>query len=119
MGAVLLNYMNAYVATLLRAATHTARVALLAWNIWSLVRVAAYLAIGAASAGPLLRVMGLPVASQPLRVLATAGAIGALADVVLKLALSKPCGRALAAAVDLEAARANRPSVELQSLHLE
>ena len=119
MGAVLLNYMNAYVATLLRAATHTARVALLAWNVWSLVRVAAYLAIGAASAGPLLRIMGLPVVSQPLRVLATAGAIGAVADLVLKLALSKRCGRALATAVDLEAARANRPSGELQSLHLD
>jgi len=119
MGAALLNYMNAYVATLLRAATRTARVALLAWNVWSLVRVAAYLAIGAASAGPLLRVMGLPVVSPPLRVLATTGAIGALADVVLKLALSRRCGRALAAAVDLEAARANRPSVAAQSLHLD
>jgi hypothetical protein len=39
-----------------------------------------------------------------------AGAIGIVLDVVLKLALSRPCGVALAGAVDLEAAKSNRSS---------
>lgn len=119
MGAVLLNYMNAYVATLLRAATHTLSVALLAWNVWSVVRVAAYLAIGAAAAGPVFRILGQPVATRPLRVLAIWGAAGVVVDLVLKFALSRPCGRALAASVDREAARANRSAVVLQSLHVD
>jgi hypothetical protein len=38
MVAVLLNYMNAYVATLLRAARRTWTVLLLGWNVWSVVR---------------------------------------------------------------------------------
>jgi hypothetical protein len=119
MGAVLLNYMNAYVATLLRAATRTLRVASLAWNVWSVVRVAAYLALGAAAAGPVLRLLGQPVTRPPLRVLAIAGAAGVVLDLVLKLALSRSCGRLLAASVDLAAARENRSSEAPQSLHLD
>lgn len=116
MGAILLGYMNAYVATLFRAATRTGTVALLAWNVWSLARVAAYVAIGAAGSAPLLRMWGLSGGGGAVRPLAIAGAAGVVADLVLKLALSRPCGRALARAVDLEAARAGRSSVE--PLHL-
>ena len=58
MGAYLLNEMNAYVATLLRAGKRTGRVLLLSWNVWSVARVVAYRVIGAAASAPLLRLAG-------------------------------------------------------------
>ena len=107
LGAVLLNYMNAYVATLLRAARRTSVVALLGWNVWSVVRVGAYIALGVAAAAPLATLAGLP-ATGSVAPLAWGAAAALVADLVLKLALSRPCGRVLAAAVDLEAAERNR-----------
>lgn len=107
LGAALLNYMNAWVATLLRAARRPAVAALLGWNVWSVVRVGAYVALGAAAAAPAAAWLGVP-ASAPAAPLAWGAAGALLVDLVLKLALSRPCGRALAAAVDLEAAAANR-----------
>ena len=107
MGAVLLNYMNAYVATLLRAARRRALVIALAWNPWSVVRVAAYVMIGAAAATPVVSWWGLPGNRDAARWLAVAGAIGVVLDLVLKLTLSRWWGRRLAPAVDLEAAKAN------------
>ena len=119
MGVVLLNEMNAYVATLLRAATRTGTVLLLAWNVWSVVRVSAYVLIGAAAAAPVLRLSGWRVDSPTVRAMALAGAIGVVVDLVLKLALSRWCGRTLVAAIDLSAAKANRPSDDSLSLHLD
>jgi hypothetical protein len=119
MGAVLLNEMNAYVATLIRAAKRTGRVLLLAWNVWSLVRVAAYVLIGAAAATPLLSLSGWRVDASAARALGAVGAVGVVVDLVLKLALSRPCGRALAGAIDLEAAKANRSSEVPLTLHLD
>lgn len=119
MGAVLLNYMNAYVATLLRAAKRTGTVLLLAWSVWSVVRVVAYVSIGAAAAAPVLRVAGWRVDRPMVRTLAVAGAAGLVLDYVLKLALSRPSRRLLAAAVDLDAAEANRSSAAPLSLHLD
>lgn len=119
MGAVLLNYMNAYVATLLRAGTNTRTVLLLAWNVWSVVRVAGYIAIGAAAAAPMLRFSGWHGDVRAVPALALAGAAGVVLDLVLKLALSPWCGRALAGAIDLDAAKANRSSEAPSTLHLE
>lgn len=110
LGAVLLNYMNAWVATLVRAAKRKGLVILLAWNLWSLVRVAAYVVLGAAAADFLGRHVGLPPAGESVRLLWIAGGSGVILDLVLKLVLSRPCGRALASAVDLRAAeRGVRP----------
>jgi hypothetical protein len=119
MGVVLLNYMNAYVATLLRAATRTGTVVLLAWNVWSVVRVAAYVFIGAAAAAPVLRLSGWRGDTQAVRLLAASGAVGVVLEVVLKLALQRRCARLLASAVDLEAAKANRSSEDALALHLD
>lgn len=119
MGAILLNYMNAYVATLLRAATRTPRALLLAWNVWSLVRVVSYVLIGAAAAAPMLRFWGWRVETDAVFALAVSGAAGVVLDLVLKLALSRPCGRLLAEAIDLDAAQANRSSDEPLALHLD
>jgi hypothetical protein len=119
LGAVLLNYMNAYVATIVRAARRTAAVLLLAWNVWSIARVAAYIAIGASAGSVILRLARFHVDTQAVRALAIGGALGVTLDLVLKLALSRPCGRALAGAIDLEAARANRSVERAVALHLD
>ena len=119
MGAILLNYMNAYVATIMRASTRPVRTVALAWNVWSVVRVAAYIAIGAAGGSVILRLLHFRVDEPTVRGLALGGVAGAAADVVLKLALSRPLGRALAASIDLVAARANRSAQPILALHLD
>ncbi len=103
LGAMLLNAMNAYVAALLVSARRIWRVRLLAWNGWSLVRVAAYVMLGSACAAPLAATIGYPARPGELRLLLLAGAAGVLLDLVLKLILSRPCGRVLAAALQPEA----------------
>jgi hypothetical protein len=107
LGAVLLNYMNAYVATLWRAARNHVVVAVLAWNVWSVVRVGAYVTLGAALAAPGAAWLRLPSAA-PVGPLAWGAGAALVADLALKLAGSRRCGRALAGAVDLDAAEANR-----------
>jgi hypothetical protein len=119
MGAILLNTMNAYVATLLRAATRTGRVLLLAWNVWSAVRVAAYVMIGTSASAPLLRIVGWRGDTSAVATLAVVGASGLVLDLALKLVLSRAWGRALAGAVDLEAAKANRSSEAPLTLRLD
>ncbi len=110
-GAVLLNHMNAYVATLLRAAKRKLVVAVLAWNVWSVVRVAAYVVLGSAAADPLGRFVGLPPAEEGVAALWLWGGVGVVADLALKLVFSRSCGRALGGAVDLVAAeRGTRPA---------
>ncbi len=103
LGAYLLNTMNAYVASLFRAARHPWVVALLGWNVWSLVRVAAYVCLGSASASPLLTWLGWPAPEGQTAALVAVGAAGVVLDLALKLALSRPCGTWLGAAVDLDA----------------
>jgi len=83
------------------------------------VRVGAYVFIGAAAATPLLRLWGWRVDASAVRALAIAGAIGVLVDIVLKLALSRLCGRLLASAIDLDAAKANRSPEAPLALHLD
>ncbi len=118
MGAILLAYMNAYVAALIRAARRPAVVALLGWNVWSLVRVAAYVALGTAAAAPLLAALGRPAPDRTVLPLAAAGLAGVVLDGVLKIALSRPCGRALGASVDLDAAARLDIAGGPPSLHL-
>ena len=103
MGAVLLNYMNAYVARLLEAATREWTVRWLAWNVWSIVRVSSYVMLGSAAAGPLAARLGFPAEPAQLLWLAIGGGVGVVLDLVLKLALSRRHGRMLAAAIDPQA----------------
>jgi hypothetical protein len=98
--------MNAYVARLLAAARRAWTVRLLAWNVWSLVRVLGYVLLGVACAGPLMRLTGRAGDPQEIRALAMTGAIAVAVDLLLKLLLSPAAGRRLAAAVDLERAAA-------------
>lgn len=103
MGAVLLNYMNAWVASLLCAARRPWTVRCLAWNVWSVVRVAAYVVLGVVAAWPLASRTALVVPWSAVQPLAIAGAAGVVLDLALKLSLSRACGRTLAAALDLDA----------------
>jgi hypothetical protein len=102
MGAVLLNRMNAWVATLLDAASRPWRVRALAWNVWSVVRVASYVLLGSACAAPLAALAGFPARRESVLLLASLGGAGVVVDLVLKLLLSRPCGRALSGALDWE-----------------
>ena len=103
MGAMLLNFMNAWVARLLAAARRRGTVRLLAWNAWSVVRVAGYVLLGAACAQPLARLAGRGAPGEDVTRLVIAGAAAVGIDLLLKLGLSRPAGRRLAAAVDLDA----------------
>jgi len=101
MGAVLLNYMNAYVARLGESARRRWVVRLLAWNVWSIVRVVAYVLLGVAAAAPLAERAGFPANPEQMKLLWLAGLGGAALDLILKLSLSRFCGRQLASAVEL------------------
>jgi hypothetical protein len=97
MGAVLMNYMAFYVASLARAGAPLASVVLLGWQPWALARIAAFCVLGAVLAEPLLcRVQGRRYeglrAARPWLLLAAGGI---LADVLLKALLAPTWGRLL------------------------
>jgi hypothetical protein len=90
MGAVLMNYMDFYVASLGRAGAPAWAVALLGWQPWALCRVAAFSILGVVLAEPVLsRVLGYPYEGwrASRRYLAWAAAL-LVADVALKAALA-------------------------------
>ena len=90
MGAVLMNYMSFYVASLARAGAPGWAVVFLGWQPWALCRVAAFATLGAVLAEPLLlRVLRRPYdglrAARPYLIAAMAALV---ADVALKAALA-------------------------------
>jgi hypothetical protein len=93
MGAVLMNYMDFYVASLARAGAPPWAVVLLGWPPWAMARVAAFSMLGVVLAGPLLGRLakGMPPmrASRPFLI---AAAVLLLADVVLKALLAPTWG---------------------------
>lgn len=93
MGAVLMNYMDFYVASLARAGAPLWAVVLLGWQPWAIARVAAFSVLGVVLAQPLLRRLTPGVA--PLRAsrpLAIAAAALMLVDVMLKAVLAPAWG---------------------------
>jgi len=94
MGAVLMNYMSFYVASLARAGVPAWAVILLGWQPWAICRVAAFATLGAVLGEPLIlrlggrRYAGLGAARSYL---VAAGAALAL-DVALKAALAPSWG---------------------------
>lgn len=98
-GAVLMNYMAFYVASLARAGAPVASVLLLGWQPWAVVRVAAFCVLGAVLAEPLLsRVLGYRYAGlRTARPWLLAAAGGILADALLKWLLAPTWGRLLRA----------------------
>jgi len=96
MGAVLMNYMDFYVASLARAGAPLWAVVLLGWQPWAIARVAAFSTLGVVLAQPLLRRVTPGIA--PLRAsrpLLLAAAALLLADVMLKALLAPTWGRVL------------------------
>jgi len=94
LGAVLMNYMGYYVASLFRAGVPIHAVVLLGWQPWALCRVAAFCVLGVVLAEPLLarlrpyRYEGLRAARPYL----AAAALGILADWALKALLAPAWG---------------------------
>jgi hypothetical protein len=94
MGAVLMNYMSFYVASLARAGAPAWAVVFLGWQPWALCRVAAFATLGAVLAEPLLfRLLRRPyaglAASRPYLIAAAAALV---ADAALKAALAPAWG---------------------------
>jgi len=95
LGAVLMNYMSLYVASLARAGAPAWAVLLLGWQPWALCRVAAFCILGVVLGEPLLsrlegrRYEGLAGARPWL----LAAAAGILADWILKASLAPYWGR--------------------------
>jgi hypothetical protein len=92
LGAVLMNFMSFYVASLFRAGVPTIWVLSLGWQPWAICRVAAFCILGAVLAEPLLsRVAPYPRYGS-LRPLVAAAALGILADWILKASLAPTWG---------------------------
>lgn len=99
MGAVLMNYMSFYVASLARAGLPTATVVLFGWQPWAICRVAAFCVLGVVLAEPLLsRLRPYPYPGlRAARGYLLAALAGLVADVVLKATLAPTWGRLLRA----------------------
>jgi hypothetical protein len=93
LGAVLMNFMAFYVASLARAGVPAWAVVVLGWQPWAICRVAAFCTLGVVLAEPLLRrrFSTLPTGSPRRLLLWAAG--GILADWVLKATLAPAWGR--------------------------
>ena len=94
LGAVLMNYMAFYVASLHRAGAPLGAVVLLGWQPWAICRVAAFCVLGVVLAEPLLaRLEGFPAGgARAARPYLLAAAAGILADWALKAFLAPTWG---------------------------
>jgi len=97
LGAVLMNYMAFYVASLARAGVPVGAVLLLGWQPWALCRVAAFCILGSVLAVPLLRrgLSGRYAELASARGYVLAACAGIAADWLLKAALAPSWGLAL------------------------
>ena len=96
MGAVLMNYMGFYVASLARAGAPAWAVVLFGWQPWAIARVAAFSTLGVVLAQPLLRRLRPGAAPlQPSRPFVIVAAALLLVDVALKTLLAPTWGRIL------------------------
>ncbi len=91
MGALLMNYMGAYVGSLAAVSRHPVLTAVAAWVPWAVIRIASFVTLGVLLAGPMAsRLLGFRFRLRehvPVLVLAF---IGLLADIVLKAAFAPP-----------------------------
>lgn len=93
LGAVLMNFMAFYVASLARAGVPAWAVGALGWQPWAICRVAAYCALGVVLAEPLLRRRSGTMPAPSPRGLLLWAASGILADWFLKATLAPTWGR--------------------------
>jgi len=89
MGAVLMNYMGAYVGALAAAGAHPLAVVALAWVPWALLRVASFVVLGVVLSGPALgRMFGFPYRLAAQRGWIRLAIAGLAVDVAMKWALA-------------------------------
>jgi hypothetical protein len=88
LGAVLMNFMSFYVASLIRAGVPVFAVLFLGWPPWALCRVAAFCTLGAVLAEPLLARLFPYPRSGRVRPFFVGAALGILADWLLKALLA-------------------------------
>jgi hypothetical protein len=93
LGAVLMNFMAFYVASLARAGLPAWAVITLGWQPWAICRVAAFCTLGVVLAEPLLRQRFKTLPTQSPRKLLLWAACGILADWALKATLAPTWGR--------------------------
>jgi hypothetical protein len=93
-GAVLMNFMSFYVASLWRAGVPAWAVVLLGWQPWAICRVAAFCTLGVVLAEPLLsRILKYPYEGlRVARPYLAGAAAGILADWILKALLAPTWG---------------------------
>ncbi len=95
LGAVLMNFMSFYVASLARAGVPAGAVVLLGWQPWALCRVAAFCVLGVVLAEPLLGRFRPLARSGSRRRCVLAAVACLLADGVLKAVLAPTWGALL------------------------
>jgi hypothetical protein len=95
LGAVLMNFMSFYVASLARAGVPAGAVVLLGWPPWALCRVAAFCVLGVVLAEPLLGRFRPLARSGSSRRFLLAAAAGLVADCALKAILAPTWGALL------------------------
>jgi hypothetical protein len=93
LGAVLMNFMAFYVASLARAGVPAWAVVGLGWQPWAICRVCAFCTLGVVLAEPLLRRLNPTMPALPPRKLVLWAISGILADWVLKAMLAPIWGR--------------------------
>ncbi len=91
LGAALVAYMSYFVGSYAQASGHPLLGSLAAWVPWSVVRVAAFVLLGALFARPLLVRRSWPFEKLEYRLMALAAA-GILADLLIKTAAARPYG---------------------------
>src|SRR5262249_43578096 len=92
LGAVLMNFMAFYVASLFRAGVPALWVLLLGWQPWAICRVAAFCTLGAVLAEPLLSRIAPFSRAGSIRPFVAGAALGILADWILKASLAPTWG---------------------------
>lgn len=96
LGAALVGYMSYFVGSFAGASGHPFLGATAAWVPWSVIRVGAFVLVGALFSRPLLVRRAWPFDRRDLRLMALAAA-GIVADILLKTLLAPAYGRFLRA----------------------
>ncbi len=96
LGAVLLNYMNYYVATLVAASAHPVATLFLAWQPYAIIRVGGYVFMGTALAETFTALVAKRgLRSARVKVYAATGFALVLVDILLKALTAPPWSRLL------------------------
>lgn len=89
LGAVLMNYMSYYVATLIRSSHDPLMAVLMGWHPWSIIRVISFVILGVILAEPLIcRIVKRDYEYTPVRPFFWAAITGIALDILIKALLA-------------------------------